>query len=231
MTTRPNRESAKSDWIIPGALLALSLVPALAGMVRLSELASGAAVTPENSRFFASPLPVLIHIPSVVLFSILGAFQFAPAFRRRQRGWHRTAGKILIPSGILAALSGLWMAHFYTLPPADGVAVYVERLIAGSWMLLSIGLSVRAIMQRQFATHGAWMIRAYAIGLGAGTQVVTHLPWFLMFDETPGKMPRAVMMGSAWVINAVVAELVIRKGRLHPLAVRNSIAVAHTSVG
>jgi hypothetical protein len=26
------------------------------------------------------------------------------------------------------------------------------------------------------------MTRAYAIGLGAGTQVLTHLPWFVLAD-------------------------------------------------
>jgi hypothetical protein len=56
------------------------------------------------------------------------------------------------------------------------------------------------------------MIRAYAIGLGAGTQVLTHLPWFLLVDLKPGYLPRAVMMGLGWIINITVAENVIRKG-------------------
>lgn len=55
------------------------------------------------------------------------------------------------------------------------------------------------------------MTRAYAIGLGAGTQVLTHLPWFLLVGGTPGELPRGVMMGAGWVINIVVAEWVIRR--------------------
>ena len=54
------------------------------------------------------------------------------------------------------------------------------------------------------------MIRGYAIGLGAGTQVLTHLPWFLLVDGRPGELPRAVMMGAGWVINLVLAEWIIR---------------------
>jgi hypothetical protein len=84
--------STKSDWLIPGALIALSMVPAVAGIVRLAQLASRANITPENARFFAAPLPVLLHIPAVIVYSILGAFQFSPGFRRRWRGWHRAAG-------------------------------------------------------------------------------------------------------------------------------------------
>ena len=71
----------KADWVIPASLIALSLVPALAGTARVVQLAGGAAITPENARFFAGPLPVLIHIPAAILYSIVGAFQFSPGFR------------------------------------------------------------------------------------------------------------------------------------------------------
>ena len=60
------------------------------------------------------------------------------------------------------------------------------------------------------ATHSAWMTRAYAIGLGAGTQVFTFLPWTLFFGE-PGQAMHAVLMGAGWVINLAVAEVVIRR--------------------
>ncbi|MEO7359591.1 MAG: DUF2306 domain-containing protein [Gemmatimonadaceae bacterium] len=205
--------STKSDWFTPAALIALSFVPAVAGTVRLSQLASGASITPQNARFFAAPIPVILHIPAVVVFSVLGAFQFSRGFRRRHRGWHRAAGKLLVPCGMAAALSGLWMTQFYPWPPGDGQLVYFERLVAGSAMFASIVLSVRAIVARDFITHGEWMTRAYAIGLGAGTQVLTHLPWFVLVDMKPGELPRGVMMGAGWVINVVVAEWVVQNNR------------------
>ena len=53
-------------------------------------------------------------------------------------------------------------------------------------------------------------MRGYALGLGAGTQVLT-----LGIDEVvfgpPGEFSRALLMGAGWVINAAVAEWVIRK--------------------
>lgn len=78
------RLSSKAEWLVPGGLLVLSLVPAVAGTFRVAQLASGAEITPENARFFASPLPVVLHIVSSVIYCFLGAFQFAPGFRRRQ---------------------------------------------------------------------------------------------------------------------------------------------------
>jgi uncharacterized membrane protein len=197
--------------LVPASLIFLSLVPAVAGTSRLAELASDAEVTAANARFFAQPLPVVLHILSVIPYSILGALQFSPGFRRRNRPWHRAAGKVLAVCGIVAALSGLWMAHFYAWPEGDGVVLYWTRLVVGSAMVFSVGRALLEIRRRDFASHGAWMIRAYAIGMGAGTQVLTHLPWFILFGK-PGEGPRAVLMAGGWLINIVVAEWVIRQG-------------------
>lgn len=199
----------RSEWMIPAALIALSLVPSIAGTVRLAELARGAEITAENARFFAAPLPIALHVSSAVIFSMLGAFQFSDEFRRRYRSWHRRAGRALLASGLLAALSGLWMTQWYPWPAGDGWLVYAERMVFGVAMLTCILISIDAIRRRSFAAHGDWMIRAYAIGLGAGTQVFTHLPWFLLVDHWPGEIPRAIFMGAGWLINVVVAEQVI----------------------
>lgn len=225
MLAKPKAVSAKrpvTEWLIPAALILLSIVPVLAGAVRMTQLASGAAVTADNARFFASPTPVVLHIISITLYALLGAFQFAPGFRRQHRRWHRVAGWLLIPSGLIAALSGLWMAHFYAWPQYDGLILYGQRLVFGTAMFLSLIMAIIAIRQRNFSSHGAWMIRAYAIGMGAGTQVFTHLPWLLL-PALHGEGLRALCMGAGWVINLVVAEWLIRT-RLAPPTKRRTAA-------
>ena len=200
----------RSDWGIPAGLIALSVVPALAGTARLAELARGAEITAANARFFAMPLPVVLHLTTVIPFSILGALQFAPAFRQRHPGWHRASGRVLVVCGLIAALTGLWMTLVYPWPGGDGAALYIERLVFGFGMLLSILMAIYAIRRRRFAVHGEWMIRAYAIGMGAGTQVLTHLPYYVLVGK-PDESSRAVLMGAGWVINVVVAEWIIRQ--------------------
>ena len=202
--------SRRADLLVPGLLILLSLVPAIAGTARLAQLAGHAQVTTANARFFAHPLPVVLHILAVIPYSMVGAFQFSSGFRRRNRAWHRAAGKLLAVCGLVAALSGLWMAHFYPWPDGDGVGLYFERLIFGTAMLLSIVLGLDAIRRCDFVAHGAWMTRAYAIGLGAGTQVLTHLPWFILVGK-PGESARTVLMGAGWLINVAVAEWIIRR--------------------
>jgi uncharacterized membrane protein len=200
----------RNQWSVPFALLALCLVPVAAGAARLAQLARGAAVTPENERFLTSPAPVVVHITCASLFCVLGAFQFVPGLRRRRPGWHRRAGRLVIPCGLAAALSGLWMTLFYALPAADDDWLKGFRLIFGSGMLLSLGLGLLAVRRRDIPKHRAWMTRGYAIGLGAGTQVLTGVPWLLLVGKPEGHT-RALLMAAGWVINLAVAERTIRR--------------------
>lgn len=200
----------KSEWRAPIALIALCAIPLIAGAVRIGMLAIGAEVTPENARFFAAPLPVVLHIAGAAGFIVLGAFQFVPSIRRQWPGWHRRIGRLVIGSGLVAALSALWMAQFYALPAHDGVLLYGFRIFFGSLMAVSLVLGFVAIRRRQISRHRAWMMRGYAIGLGAGTQVLTLLVGEIILGA-PGAVARGWLMGIAWVINLALAEWVIRR--------------------
>jgi hypothetical protein len=64
-----------AGWPAPAALILLSLLPVIPGASRLTNM-TGGQISPDNARFFASPIPVLIHIPAVTVYLLLGAFQF-----------------------------------------------------------------------------------------------------------------------------------------------------------
>lgn len=207
MTTQTRR--ARPQWRVPAGLLALSAVPILAGAIRMGQLTGGARITEENARYFASPVPIMLHIVGVTGFCVLGAFQFVPRLRRRR--WHRVAGRSVFLCGLIAALSGVWMALFYPLPPADHELVTAFRLVFGTLMAVALALAFTAIRRRDVSTHRAWMIRAYAIGIGAGTQAVVLGLWSA-FAGTPDPVTRALLLGAGWVINLAVAEfMLIRK--------------------
>jgi uncharacterized membrane protein len=205
----PARKGPAEGLVIVGLLL-LSFIPIASGIFRMTQLTGGAAVTPANARFFASPLPVMVHIVSSSLFAILGAFQFANSFRRRWPAWHRVAGRVLFVCGLLVGLSGLWMVLFYAHPVGDGDLLSALRLLFGSGMLVSIVLSFTAIRRGNVKQHRAWILRGYAIGMGAGSQAL-----ILMIGEMaagkPDELSRALLMGAAWVINLAVAEWIIRR--------------------
>jgi uncharacterized membrane protein YozB (DUF420 family) len=207
-TLQPPRTGSR--WLIPTGLILLAFIPIVSGSLRLTQLAGGPELIPEAARFTVSPLPVALHIVSATLFSIVGAFQFLPGLRRGRRSWHSMAGRVLIPAGFLVALTGLWMAVFTALPASDGPALQGIRLVFGSAMIVSLVLAVRAIVRRQYASHGAWMTRAYALGVAAGTQALFLIPVSVLFGSGH-ELARAAAMAAAWLANLGVAELVIRR--------------------
>lgn len=203
----------KSDWLIPAGLIALALIPVAAGTVRMVTLAGDPVVTPENARFVADPVPVVLHIVAVIVYCVLGAFQFSPGIRRNYPRWHRISGRVLVPFGLVAALSGIWMAAAYAIVPADTLLLHIFRLLAGGGMAVALVLGFAAIRERDVETHQAWMRRAYAIGLGAGTQAFTLMVPIIIFGSIDD-MTRSLMMGLGWVINLAVAEWLIHRRRM-----------------
>ena len=201
-------------------LVALSVVPLIGGVMRLVGIADGDAAT-MDARFVQSPLPVVMHILAASLFSVLGAFQFEGDLRRAWPRWHRNAGRILVLGGLLTAATGVWMTLRYAIPPPlQGGLLFGVRLVVGGGMALALVLAVRVILQGDVAAHRAWMLRAYALGQGAGTQVLFLLAPQLLSGQAVTGMLRDVLMTAAWLANVLVAEFVIRTGTHRPAEVR-----------
>ena len=200
----------RTPWWVPAGLILLSVIPLTFGVIRLIQLISGAEITPANARFFASPSPVVIHIISSAIYALFGASQFVSRLWQRGIKWHRWVGRLLVPFGLLVGLSGVWMTVFY--PRAEGASdlLYVLRLFFGFGMVLSIILGFISIRRRDVNQHKAWMTRAYAIGMGAGTQVLTGMVGALILGKV-NEFENALLMGAAWVINLAVAEWSIHK--------------------
>ncbi len=207
--TKVSAKAGSAKWLV-AALLLLGALPLVFGAFRVTELVGGAEIMPADARFSASPLPVVLHILCAAVFAILGPFQFTSGFRRRRPGWHRAAGKLLIICGLLVGLSALWMTLFYTRKDGTGELLYALRLLFGSAMVVSIILGFNTIRRGDVIRHRAWMMRGYAIGLGAGTQVLTLMAGELIIGP-PSELSGDLLMGAGWVINLVVAEGAIRK--------------------
>jgi uncharacterized membrane protein len=213
--------SAKRTLPIPALLILLSVLPITAGVLRLVQLAGGPSPRPADDRFSAFPVAVVVHIVGAAVFALAGAFQFLPRFRRRHPAWHRRAGRVLVVAGLLVAGSALWLTLFYPPKPGTGDLLYVLRLCFGSAMAAALVLGLAAIRRRDVTAHRAWMIRAYAIGLAAGTQVITEGSTAAIFGT--GELAGDLAKGAAWIINLAVAEWALRRrptrrARIRPAA-------------
>jgi uncharacterized membrane protein len=192
-------------------LIALAAIPTGAGTLRLVEVFGGAHRMPDNPRIAASPSPAVLHIVGGLAFLLLGAFQFSVPARRRWPRWHRRAGRALVLLGLAAALAALWMTVFYARQTGTGQILHLLRLVFGTAMATSLVLGFRAIRRRDIAQHRAWMTRAYALGLGAGTQAITIGIGHSLFGKSA--LTTDLSTASGWLINIAVAELVIRRHR------------------
>jgi uncharacterized membrane protein YozB (DUF420 family) len=128
-------------------------------------------------------------------------------------------GRVLVPLGLSAALSGLWLSLFYPRLHDSGPLLAAVRVTFGSAMVASLVIAFVAIRRREIARHRTWMIRAYALGLGVATQIFT-----LGFGEPvlgTGEVSTALLIALGWVINLAVAEWAIRR-RFRPPPARST---------
>lgn len=165
--------------------------------------------------------------------SLLGAFQFSPRLRRR--GWHRRAGRVLVPLGLVVAGSGLWLTLLYDRKDGTGTLLHSVRLLVAAGMAACVVLGFAAVRRRDISAHRAWMTRAYALALGAGTQALT-----VGFGEAAfgtGVVRTDLMMSAGWGLNLAAAEVLIRRPpRTHVprqrqrAAVRDQASTQHRTV-
>lgn len=208
------------EMTLLSAIVVYSSIPALGGMIRLLELAGGPALAPENPRVLADPLPAVLHILGSFVFCIAGAMQFLPSVRLHLPSLHRKMGYVLVVAGCLSAASGVWMTWFFTFPDAlQGSLLFVVRIILGFLMIGLIGWAVAAIRARDFNTHGALMLRAYAIGQGASTQALLGMGWIVVFGAEPAGLLRDIFMVTCWLLNMMAAEILIHRSIINTRSV------------
>jgi len=202
---------SRREWGVLAFVLAYSFIPSIGGLLRVIELGGGPGIIPENPRALASPVPIVLHAVSSLIFCSVGVIQFLPSLRGRFPALHRAGGRVIALSGVVSALTGLWMTHYFSFPDElQGALLYWTRMFLGALMAGLIVWSVAAIRARNIGAHSAAMLRAYAIGQGASTQTFLGIGWMVSLGSEPLGVERDVMMIFAWLINLLIAELVIR---------------------
>jgi uncharacterized membrane protein YozB (DUF420 family) len=207
----PRTSRRVSTWRVPLALVVLSFIPVIAGAVRLTDLSTGSTHMPQDAHHPEVPVALIVHIVTATVYSLLGAFQFSAGIRRRHVRWHRTAGRALVPTGLAVAFSALWLTLVYPTEEGTGPLLYWSRLLFAVAMAACLVLGLLEVRARDFRAHRAWMIRAYALGLGAGTQVVTiGLAAATLGTSTP---VTDAASAAGWAVNLTIAELIVRRPR------------------
>lgn len=196
------------------ALFMLALLPVLIGGLILNAMAFGITDTMTEPadviRRAGYPVAVVGHIIGGSAILVLGFAQFSARLRRSFPKWHRWVGRALVGAGVYFALSGLWM-NASPAAQADSRLYDGAQNVMAVVYLVVLALGIAAIRRQDVGRHRVWMMRAYAIALGAATQTVMLLPVFLLVGPPEGLLLDLVFI-SGWAINLAVAEMVLRRG-------------------
>ncbi len=150
-----------------------------------------------NSAFY-------MHIVLGGLALLIGWMQFSTRLRNRNLRLHRTVGKIYVPSVLLSAVSGVYIAIFASggIIPASG---FISLGVIWFFTTLSAYTTIR---KGQVQQHRNLMIYSYAACFAA----VTLRIWLPLLTMTFGDFITAykIVAWLCWVPNIVVAYLIVR---------------------
>jgi uncharacterized membrane protein len=200
---------------IPLALLLglATAIPVITAGVLSVQVPLG-AVPADSLRLMVAPAALFLHALAGFSFGLAGPLQFTRALRGRFDRLHRAAGRVFVVAGVVLGLSGLVL-----LARVESVATAIldtTRGLAGAALLLALALGMFAIRSRDLSRHRAWMIRAYAIGMGSGTVALVYFPIYLVTGAPPKGLSADLVVTGWWGFNVLIAEVIIRQRVARP---------------
>jgi uncharacterized membrane protein len=150
-----------------------------------------------------------MHVLGGATFGILGPIQFGRVLMPKYGRLHRVMGRVFVAAGAMISLSALGLLwHF---PDTYSVAMNSGRLLFGIALGVALAIAMQAIYSRDITRHRNWMIRAYAIGIGATAVTMVFFPIYLITGEPPKGLTADIAFLGAWTACVVFAEGLVRR--------------------
>jgi len=216
--TRPPRPVRwwRRPWIAPLAIVtAVFLLTALPRYVGLDPALS--LVPTDRGPAFYPALVTHILAGSVMLSAAV--LQLWPWLRTHHPRVHRWNGRAYVVSALVTGLAALVTAQF----PSAGAAQQVANTFLAVLLLAATLLGYRAIRQRRFGDHRAWMTRSAALAFSivanrfwAPVLIGAYVPGAFTDPDIAFGAPEieGAAIASAWVswiVNLMVAEWWIQR--------------------
>jgi uncharacterized membrane protein len=189
------------------ALAFCTFIPVLNAMVETVQIPTG-TYAKDSAHLAVAPLSWFLHVLAGAAFGICGPLNFALALRRRFGRLHRATGRFFVGAGVVLGLTAFSL--LLSVEPQRTPVIDIARGVFGLALLVALAMSMTAIRARDIPRHRAWVIRAYAIGLGSGTIGLVFLPLYLITGAPPVGLASDIILVTWWALNIGVAEWVIR---------------------
>lgn len=191
-------------------LLFLTAVPIIASVMRLVQIPLG--MLPELAQHLTdTPVSHFLHALAGASFGLIGPFQFSGVLQRKFGKLHKRLGYVFVTAGGFLAISSLSLLFTHT--DSESTLLNTTRFIAAMGVAICLTLSMTAIYRRRIPAHRAWMIRAYALGMGSATIVFIAIPYLLITGQEADGLAGDLMFIVSWLTNCSIAEWVIRNQR------------------
>ncbi|MFN4154650.1 MAG: DUF2306 domain-containing protein [Paracoccaceae bacterium] len=186
-------------------------IPVMMAGVRLVQILLS-ALPDDSLRLAAAPVALFLHALAGILFGVLGPVQFARALRQRFGALHRLSGRVFVAAGLALALSGL--ALLVQIESQATAVLDNARAGFSAALIVALGVAVSAAGRRDMIAHRAWMIRAYAIGMGGATVALVMFPIYLIKGAPLTGLASDLVFVGWWLVTLAIGEWVIlRLGR------------------
>lgn len=183
-----------------------TFIPVMIACVRVMQIPAN--LLPQDSlRLAVAPMSHFVHALTGILFGVLGPLQFTRALRARFGRLHRLSGRVFVVAGLGMALSGLAL-----LAQVDSIATALvdsARAVFSTALIVALVLGVMAARTRDSIAHRAWMIRAYAIGMGGTTIALVMFPIYLVTGAPIMGLTGDLVFVGWWLVTIGVGESVI----------------------
>lgn len=189
--------------------LALGLASAIpVGVALINVVAIPTGVVPANSDHLAvAPLALWLHAAAGAAFGVLGPVQLVGALRRPFGPVHRRAGRAFVLAGLVIGLSG--HALLWQTDGPGGAVIDTARGVFGTALVAALLMGLVAARRHDRAHHRAWMIRAYALGMGASAVLVAFPPLTLL-GVPPTGLAFEFAQVLSWLAALALAEWIVR---------------------
>jgi hypothetical protein len=169
-----------------------------------------------------------VHVLLAALVTTAGLLQLVPAQRKRVPVLHRWVGRAFFSVAIVMAISGLWLTwirHTY-LSLISALAVSID----GALILTFTAIAWRCALNREFAAHRRWALRAFVVVNGVWFLRIGMMAWLLlsggglgMNDSLSGPADIIIQFG-AYLLPLAVLEIYLRAQTSHAQRTKRTAA-------
>lgn len=202
----------RRPWIAPLAVITAiflaTTLPRYVGLDPSQALLPAGEVGDRGPVFY----PALVtHILTGSVLLAAGVLQLWPWLRANHPRIHRWSGRVYVAAALPTGIAALVTAQF----PSEGPSQRIANSLLAVLLLTFTLLGYRAVRQRRFADHRAWMVRSAALAFSIVANrfwgVVLVIAFVPSFDGDLASSPEALSAAAAsawvsWVVNLLIAE-------------------------